>query len=283
MYRTSPPAGAPPQESCYGHMILKILDVNLNVLDYIQSIWCCFHIWFLGNITLKLGISKRHVMDSIKPITLYGHARGPNPWKVAIIFEELDIQNEMRIIPLNELKQPAYKRICINGRTPAIEDPNTGITLWESGAIIEYLVETYDKGRKLGFEVGTPEYWHAKQWLYFQVSGQGPYFGQAVWFKMFHAEKVQSALDRYVNEIHRVSGVLNRALQGHDWLVGDKYSFADVSFLTWYEVVIARVIGDAFDISTEFPNLKAWLDRMTSRPAVASVLKAKAAKAAASK
>lgn len=156
MYRTSPPAGAPPQESCYGHMILKILDVNLNVLDYIQSIWCCFHIWFLGNITLKLGISKRHVMDSIKPITLYGHATGPNPWKVAIIFEELDIQYEMRIIPLNELKQPAYERICINGRTPAIEDPNTGITLWESGAIIEYLVETYDKGRKLGFEVGTP-------------------------------------------------------------------------------------------------------------------------------
>ena len=112
---------------------------------------------------------------------------------------------------------------------------------------------------------------------------KAPYFGQAVWFKVFHAEKIQSAQDRYVNEIRRVSGVLNRALEGKDWLVGNKYSFADVSFLTWYEAVIARVIGDSFDIATEFPNLKAWLERMKARPAIASVLKAKAATAAASK
>jgi glutathione S-transferase len=222
-------------------------------------------------------------MTSLKPITLYGHATGPNPWKVAMIFEELDLPYEMKIVPKPELKQPAYERICINGRAPAIEDPNTGITLWESGAIIEYLVNTYDKHRKLSFEAGSADYWHAKQWLYFQVSGQGPYFGQAVWFTVFHAEKIQSAQDRYVKEIHRVSGVLNRALEGKDWLVGNKYSFADVSFLTWYEAVIARVIGDTFDIAAEFPNLKSWLDRMRARPAVASVLKAKSAAAAANK
>lgn len=218
-------------------------------------------------------------MTSLKPIILYGHATGPNPWKVAMVFEELNVPYEMVIIPKAELKQPTYEKICINGRVPSIEDPNTGITLWESGAIIEYLVQTYDKARKLGFATDSPNFWHAKQWLYFQVSGQGPYFGQAMWFKVFHQEKIQSAQDRYVNEIRRVSGVLNRALEGKEWLVGDKYSYADVSFLTWYEAVIARVIGDAFDLAAEFPNLKAWLDRMRVRPAVAKVLKDKAAAA----
>jgi len=218
-------------------------------------------------------------MASLKPITLYGHATGPNPWKVAMVFEELHVPYEMKFIAMADLKKPPYEKICINGRSPAIEDPNTGITLWESGAIIDYLVENYDKERKLSFTPGTPEYFHAKQWLYFQMSGQGPYFGQASWFTRFHPENIQSVLDRYYNEIRRVSGVLNRALQGQEWLVGGKYSYADVSFVTWYEAV-APMVADTFDISKEFPNLRAWLDRMKARPAVASVLKAKAAKAA---
>ncbi len=218
-------------------------------------------------------------MASLKPITLYGHATGPNPWKVAMVFEELDVQYETKFIAIPDMKKPPYEKICINGRTPAIEDPNTGITLWESGAIIDYLCETYDKERKLSFTPGTPEYFLAKQWLYFQVSGQGPYFGQASWFTRFHPEKLQSAQDRYINEIRRVSGVLNRALEGQEWLVGGKYSYADVSFVTWYESV-AAIVADVFDISKEFPNLRAWLDRIKARPAVANVLKARAEKAA---
>ena len=66
-------------------------------------------------------------------------------------------------------------------RVPAIEDPNTGIKLWESGAIIEYLIETYDKENKLSFKTA-PEKFFTKQFLFFQVSGQGPYFGQLAWF-----------------------------------------------------------------------------------------------------
>jgi len=61
---------------------------------------------------------------------------------------------------------------------PAIHDPNRDLTLWESGAIIEYLIEVYDKKQKLSFPAGSNEAYLAKQWLYFQVSGQGPYFGQ---------------------------------------------------------------------------------------------------------
>ena len=63
---------------------------------------------------------------------------------------------------------------------PAIEDPNTGITLWESGAILQYLIEQYDTEKKLHYD-SSPEKYHQNQWVAYQISGQGPYFGQAAW------------------------------------------------------------------------------------------------------
>ncbi|KAL2014509.1 hypothetical protein VTN00DRAFT_2034 [Thermoascus crustaceus] len=222
-------------------------------------------------------------MASLKPITLWGHVTGPNPWKVAMVLEELNVPYEIKNIEFPEMKQPPYEKININGRVPAIEDPNTGITMWESGAIIEYLVETYDKEKNISFTAGTQDYFHAKQWLHYQMSGQGPYFGQAVWFTMYHHEKLQSARERYVNEVRRVSGVINRTLEGKEWLVGGKYTYADVAFFPWFDLV-SWFAGDGIDIAKEFPNLSAWLEKIKARPAVAKVLKVKAdAKAAAAK
>lgn len=98
---------------------------------------------------------------------------GPNPWKVAIILSELDLPyEEMFFKDMSDLKKKPYTDINPNGRVPAIIDPNTGVTLWESGAIIEYLIETYDKEMKLTVET-SPEKWYLKQYLMFQVSGQG--------------------------------------------------------------------------------------------------------------
>lgn len=196
-----------------------------------------------------------------------------------MILEELSLPYETIVVNKTALKQPPYEKICINGRAPAIEDPNTGLTLWESGSIIEYLTEIYDKNNTISFALGSPESFHAKQWLFFQASGQGPYFGQAVWFKVFHPEKIQSALDRYINEIRRVTSVLDRALKGKDWLVGDRCSFADIAFLPWYQAVTARVVPE---ILTEFDNVRDWIERIEARAAIAKVLKDKAARAAAS-
>jgi glutathione S-transferase len=148
--------------------------------------------------------------SDLKPIKLYGGVLGPNPKKVAIILEELNLPFEREYIDFANVKTPDYEAVNPNGRLPAITDPNTGITLWESGAIIEYLISKYDKANKLSFPEGRTESYHVKQWFYFQVSGQGPYYGQAYWFKNSHPEKLQSAIDRYVKEIHRVSKVLDK-------------------------------------------------------------------------
>lgn len=211
---------------------------------------------------------------SLKPIVLYSHATGPNPWKVAAVLEELSIPYETKFLQFPEMKQEPFEKVNPNGRVPAIEDPNTGLNLWESGAIIEYLVETYDKQNTLSFPAGSPEYYYAKQWLHYQMSGQGPYFGQAVWFNRFHSEAIQSAKERYNNEVRRVSGVLNRALEGRQYLVGGKYSFVDTSFVPWY-LIVPAFTDESLDLSKEFPNLHAWLERVKARPAVSKVVKAR--------
>ncbi|KAL4892472.1 glutathione S-transferase [Aspergillus ambiguus] len=209
---------------------------------------------------------------SLKPITLWSHPGGPNPWKAVMVFEDLGIPYETKFVPFSEIKKDAFISVNPNGRVPAIEDPNTGITLWESGAIVEYLVETYDKENKISFKSGTPEYYQAKQWLHFQMSGQGPYFGQFVWFTRYHPEAVQSAKDRYLNEIRRVSGVLDSVLAKSEYLVGGRYSYVDAAFMPWYSIVPA-LTGDAIDLDKDFPNLKAWLDRVRAHPPVAKALK----------
>lgn len=109
---------------------------------------------------------------------------------------------------MTTLKQEPFVKINPNGRVPAIEDPNTGITLWESGAIIEYLIETYDKDHKIS-SASSPEKFLEKQFLHFQVSGQGPYYGQWAWFKIFHKEQVPSALERYEEQTCKCSPSLS--------------------------------------------------------------------------
>ena len=110
---------------------------------------------------------------SFQPITVWGKG-GPNPPKAAIVLAELGIPHNIIPIPLSDVKNPDYVAINPNGRIPAIHDPNTNITLWESGAIVEYIVDKYDTDHKISFPAGTAESYHTKQWLYYQVSGQGP-------------------------------------------------------------------------------------------------------------
>jgi glutathione S-transferase len=212
--------------------------------------------------------------QQIKPITIWGEG-GPNPPKIAMLLKELDIPHETIATPFSDVKKPAYLAINPNGRLPAIGDPNTGITLWESDAIVEYLIDRYDPTHNLSFPRDSTESYHAKQWLFFQVSGQGPYYGQVSWFKAFHAEKVPSAIERYVKELNRVTGVLEghlakqKAASGGDeaWLVGNKISFADIAFVPW-QIIITKFAGpDEYNVD-DYPHVKQWLSKMTSRQSV---------------
>jgi glutathione S-transferase len=108
-----------------------------------------------------------HTMSSLKPVTIHGK-RGPNPSKVRMLVEEIGLPYELHDVDFAVIKEPEYLAVNPNGRIPAIHDPNNNLTLWESGAIIEYLIEKYDTERKLSFEPGSKEAYLAKQWLFFQ-------------------------------------------------------------------------------------------------------------------
>ncbi|KAF2153571.1 glutathione S-transferase, partial [Myriangium duriaei CBS 260.36] len=211
---------------------------------------------------------------SHQPIKLWGHWGAPNPWKVCTILEELGIPYDIEYMELQEAKSPSYLKINPNGRLPAINDPNTGLTLWESGAIILYLIDQYDKEGKISFR-DTAEKYLTQQWLAFQISaGQGPYFGQATWFARFHPEKIPSAIDRYVNEVFRVIGVLDKGLESNatGWLVGDKCTYADLSFVTWAGVAKGLLVELHLEQKLEdYPRYTKWLERLGERPAVKKV------------
>ncbi|SPO06515.1 probable glutathione S-transferase Ure2-like [Cephalotrichum gorgonifer] len=218
--------------------------------------------------------------SDLKPIKFWDFATpSPNPPRVRTILEELGLPYEVVTVPsVPDAKGPEYTKINPNGRLPAIYDPNTDLTLWESGAIVLYLVSHYDTSHKLSFPAGSNEAYLAQQWLFFQASGQGPYYGQAFWFKLFHHEQLPSAVERYVKEINRVTGVLDGWLakqevaEGSDgpWLVGGRVSYADLAFINW-QLAVGKVLeGQGYDVN-DYPHVKAWLDRLTARDAVKKV------------
>ncbi|EDN03128.1 hypothetical protein HCAG_00992 [Histoplasma mississippiense (nom. inval.)] len=194
-----------------------------------------------------------------KPLVLHGKLIVPNPFKVALILGELNLPYIIDLIELADVKTPAA--LNPNGRLPALTDPNTGLGIWESGAIIEYLVAMYDNGpkRKLSFEPGSVDHWHAIQWLHFQMSGQGPYFGQSFWFQNHHPEILPSAITRYENEARRVCSVLDGWLEGR---LGKCIRYG--------------TDGGAFDQEKEFPHMHAWLERIKGREAVKKAFVARA-------
>lgn len=152
---------------------------------------------------------------------------------------------------------------------PAIEDPNTGLTIWETGAILQYVIEQYDTDHHLSFDT-LKERHQCNQWLHFQTSGQGPYFGQAGWFIHLHAEKLPSAIERYTAEIRRVLGVLEGELAARPvdaaWLVGGRMSFADLAFAPWNNRLAEVLVQPWDDVWAGLPHVRAWHERMVALP-----------------
>ncbi|EGD96922.1 glutathione S-transferase-like protein [Trichophyton mentagrophytes] len=204
----------------------------------------------------------------IKPLVLYGIYPTANPVKVAIILEILNIPYELKSTDFRQCKEPEYLAINPNGRCPAIHDPNTGIYLWESGAIVEYLVDEYDKENAISFS-SLHEKYHLRQWLHFQVSGQGPYIGQFSWFKWYHVEKFPSAVDRYAKETRRVMGVVDLGLKDKEWLVGGKMTYADICLVPWF-FWAKRIGGDEWyaEQVSELPNFQKWWNKIIEVPKI---------------
>jgi GST-like protein len=184
----------------------------------------------------------------------------PNGRKISIMLEELGLPYEVHAINLARKEQfePEFLKVSPNAKIPAIVDRENGMSLMESGAILLYLAEK--TGRFLP-ETGEPRY-RVIEWLMWQMGGIGPFLGQAHHFLYYNRGKAPYAEERYRHEARRLYGVLDRRLDGRDFMAGD-YSIADIATWPW----IARFARQDIDLNA-FSNVKRWYLDMVARPAV---------------
>jgi len=189
----------------------------------------------------------------------------PNGHKITIFLEETGTPYTIKPVNIGRGEQfePDFLKIAPNNRMPAIVDnePADGgeaIPVFESGAILVYLAAK--TGRYLPRD--TRAWVQVMEWLTWQVAGLGPMAGQTHHFVHYAPEKIQYAIDRYVNETARLYAVLDKRLAGRKFVAGD-YSIADMACYPWI-VPHARQNQNLDD----FPNLKRWFDRIQARPAV---------------
>ncbi|KZT58761.1 glutathione S-transferase [Calocera cornea HHB12733] len=217
-------------------------------------------------------------MSTLKHFTLYTHWGGANGWKVAYVIAELGLTYEPIYLdfPKKEQKAPEFLKLNPNGRIPVIVDhENDDFVLWESNAILLYLVEKYDKDHKLSASTDAQKAIQ-NQWLFFQASRQGPYFGQWFWFNNYSTIKISSALLRYKSETERVYGVLEAVLGKQKWLVGDKMTISDISFLPWNDLAFSTILED-YPIADKFPAVYNWQALMSSSPPIKAAIQERAA------
>ncbi|WP_180684108.1 glutathione binding-like protein [Tepidicella baoligensis] len=193
----------------------------------------------------------------------------PNGHKVHIMLEECGqkLGRDWQVHPIDigagEQFSPEFLRISPNNKIPALVDSQgpdgRPIALFESGAILIYLAAKFGKllpkTDRQKFEV--------LQWLMFQVGGVGPMLGQAHHFRVYAPEKIEYAINRYTNEAKRLYGVMNERLKTSPYLGGRSYSIADIAVFPWLRSWQNQGIDWA-----DYPELKAWFDRIAARPAV---------------
>ena len=216
-------------------------------------------------------VAKRWPASNPGVLQLYSFPT-PNGIKVSAALEETGLPYEPHLVNISkdETWGADFLSLNPNGKIPAIVDPDgpggEPIGLFESGAILLYLAE---KTGKL-IPADAARRYETIQWLFFQMAGVGPMFGQLGFFNKFAGREIadKRPLNRYADESKRLLGVMETRLTGRKWFMGDEYTIADIAHVGW----VRNLIGfyEARDIVgyDSFPGVDAWLKRVLERPAV---------------
>jgi GST-like protein len=187
----------------------------------------------------------------------------PNGYKVPIMLDELGLEYEIVPIDIQKGAQmtPEFLAMNPNHKIPVLVDSD--LTIFESGAILIYLVEKSGKFQPKDLK----EKYSIMEWLMFQMASVGPMFGQANHFVKYAPERIEYATKRYVDESNRLLGVLETRLSQVPYL-GGEYGIADIA--TWPWIRAGQNVGYV-DLS-KFPNAKKWYEAIEGRDAVKRAL-----------
>ncbi len=193
-------------------------------------------------------------------LKFYFHT-SPNPFKVALMLEELGVEYETVPVDTRKGEQhaPDFLKVNPNAKLPAIEDDGTPV--FDSGAILLHLAMKHGKF----LPTGDAAMGEMLSWFFFIASGIGPYSGQAVHFTRMHTDSAY-ATNRYVKEVQRHYKVLDGRLAGRDWIGSDEFGICDIAAWGW--VSMAGYVLEAQGGLADYPNVQSWFDRVEARPAV---------------
>ena len=182
----------------------------------------------------------------------------PNGKKISIMLEECGLEYDVKRVDIGAGEQfsPAFLEISPNNRMPAIVDTDTGISVFEGGAILMYLAEK--SGMFLPCEEA--QRFEVLQWLFWQTGGLGPMAGQLSHFRSYTEDEHDYSLDRYSKEYDRLLAVMDVRLRNREYLAGE-LSIADFASFPW--VVPYERLGADLD---KFANLRRWFDALKQRP-----------------
>lgn len=197
----------------------------------------------------------------------------PNGHKISLFLEETGVPYTVKPVNISKGEQfvPDYLRISPNGKMPAIvdADPLDGgapISVFESGAILRYL--SAKTGRFTGVADAAGASTQLRQaievdeWLFWQVGGLGPMYGQYGHFHVYAPEVIPYARERYRKEVERLLGVLDRRLDRREFLGAGGYSIADMACYPW----VGAYVKAPIDL-TPFANVNRWRAAIAARPA----------------
>lgn len=191
----------------------------------------------------------------------------PNGIKVPIALEELGLPYTVHRVDLSRggAAVPELVAINPNARIPAIIDrteAGQAVPVFESGAILLHLAQLKrgllpDSGKARAATLS---------WLFLQVAGLGPNFGNAGYF-LRNDPSNRTAIERFGGEAKRHLAVLEQRLAQFEWLNGQSYSIADIAHFGW-----VRIAGYAGLNLSEYPATSHWVARIAERPAVQRAL-----------
>lgn len=197
------------------------------------------------------------------PIDLYSWPT-PNGHKVHIMLCECRVDFNLHAVDINRDDRPRELLQCSpSGKIPAIVDSDVmgrPVSLFESGAILQYLAL---KTGCFAADVRSASWTETTAWLMFQMSSVGPIFGQASHFLNSAPDGNDYAKQRFVGQVHRICGVLERRLEQAKYLAGPSYGIADIAVFPWLRQPERKGINLA-----SYPQLSRWFKSIAVRPAV---------------
>ena len=172
------------------------------------------------------------------------------------ILEELGVPYEIIRMEAADTKRPEYLAVHPLGRVPALVED--GVTLFESAALCLHLADKYGEG-KLAPAPGTAERALYYQWILFAMASVEPHLSRFLKLRMSDGDAEE--MERVAAEAREHLAVIEKALEGHEFIVGDRFTAADVvaaSVCSW-----AKLMG----LTETLPRCDAYAKRLLARPA----------------